>query len=190
VHTSCTHRVQCHLNLSHVFALLTSCMLSIVTCLPTSHVQSPVRSNRLSRCSAMAWVSEPKAVCSAAGDVFLNTSLTEAFCMAIVEAAATGLLVVSTNVGGVPEVLPHHMCLLAEPDPEGLLRAVSTAVAQVRVRPTERQRQHEEVRQFRAWCMCTQQSSRTATCCAVHLRFTNQPRCMLQEAQLLLTMAA
>ncbi|CAJ1436683.1 unnamed protein product [Effrenium voratum] len=40
------------------------------------------------------------------GHIFLNTSLTEAFCIAIVEAAACGLLVVSTEVGGVPEVLP------------------------------------------------------------------------------------
>ena len=38
------------------------------------------------------------------GDIFINASLTEAFCMAIVEAAAAGLLVVSTAVGGVPEV--------------------------------------------------------------------------------------
>lgn len=38
------------------------------------------------------------------GQIFLNASLTEAFCMAIVEAAAAGLLVVATNVGGVPEV--------------------------------------------------------------------------------------
>eukprot|EP00920_Eleutheroschizon_duboscqi_P016926 GHVT01040278.1.p1 GENE.GHVT01040278.1~~GHVT01040278.1.p1 ORF type:complete len:433 (+),score=70.50 GHVT01040278.1:416-1714(+) len=38
------------------------------------------------------------------GHVFLNCSLTEAFCIAIVEAAACGLLVVSTRVGGVPEV--------------------------------------------------------------------------------------
>jgi hypothetical protein len=36
--------------------------------------------------------------------VFVNASLTEAFCMAIVEAASAGLLVVSTRVGGVPEV--------------------------------------------------------------------------------------
>ena len=40
----------------------------------------------------------------ARGCVFLNTSLTETFCMALVEAAAAGLLVVSTRVGGVPEV--------------------------------------------------------------------------------------
>jgi phosphatidylinositol glycan class A protein len=50
------------------------------------------------------------------GQIFLNTSLTEAFCMAIVEAAACGLYVVSTQVGGIPEVLPEHMITLAEPD--------------------------------------------------------------------------
>jgi glycosyltransferase involved in cell wall biosynthesis len=49
------------------------------------------------------------------GDIFLNTSLTEAFCVAIVEAASCGLLVVSTRVGGVPEVLPDDMMQLAEP---------------------------------------------------------------------------
>lgn len=38
------------------------------------------------------------------GHVFVNTSLTEAFCIAIVEAACCGLMVVSTRVGGVPEV--------------------------------------------------------------------------------------
>lgn len=43
------------------------------------------------------------------GDIFLNCSLTESFCIAIVEAASCGLLVVSTAVGGVPEVLPDEM---------------------------------------------------------------------------------
>lgn len=38
------------------------------------------------------------------GHIFLNASLTEAFCIALIEAAAAGLLVVSTRVGGVPEV--------------------------------------------------------------------------------------
>jgi len=51
------------------------------------------------------------------GHIFLNTSLTEAFCIAIVEAASSGLLVVSTNVGGVTEVLPRSMIYLANPDP-------------------------------------------------------------------------
>ncbi|CAI7782995.1 unnamed protein product [Closterium sp. NIES-54] len=38
------------------------------------------------------------------GHIFLNSSLTEAFCIAILEAACCGLFVVATRVGGVPEV--------------------------------------------------------------------------------------
>ena len=69
------------------------------------------------------------------GDIFLNCSLTEAFCIAIVEAArfvhftlqtktkwlfcSCGLFVVSTNVGGVPEVLPPHMIHLTPPTAKG-----------------------------------------------------------------------
>lgn len=48
------------------------------------------------------------------GHIFLNASLTEAFCIAIVEAAACGLLVVSTCVGGVPEVGVSPILSLAE----------------------------------------------------------------------------
>ncbi|KAJ4460389.1 putative Phosphatidylinositol N-acetylglucosaminyltransferase subunit A [Paratrimastix pyriformis] len=40
------------------------------------------------------------------GHIFLNCSLTEAFCIAILEAAAAGLFVVSTDVGGVPVRMP------------------------------------------------------------------------------------
>ncbi len=56
------------------------------------------------------------------GDIFLNCSLTEAFCIAIVEAANCGLLVVSTKVGGVPEVLPGHLIKLCAPTPDGKKR--------------------------------------------------------------------
>jgi phosphatidylinositol N-acetylglucosaminyltransferase subunit A len=76
--------------------------------------------------------------------------------MAIVEAAAAGLLVVSTNVGGVPEVLPRHMCLLATPDPQGLLEAMDDAIAQVHAAPRDRQRQHNEVRWARRRSGCMQ----------------------------------
>ena len=51
------------------------------------------------------------------GHIFLNTSLTEAFCIAILEAASCGLLCVSTNVGGIPEVLPPKMIYLAPARP-------------------------------------------------------------------------
>lgn len=54
------------------------------------------------------------------GDIFLNTSLTESFCIAILEAACCGLMVVTTDVGGVPEVLPPEMAFLARPNVEEL----------------------------------------------------------------------
>lgn len=59
----------------------------------------------------MAQVMSVASVCmmQVRGDIFINASLTEAFCMAIVEAAAAGLMVVSTAVGGVPEV-PLSTC--------------------------------------------------------------------------------
>lgn len=58
------------------------------------------------------------------GHIFLNTSLTEAFCIAIVEAASSGLKVVSTNVGGIEEVLPKHMIHLANPSPPAIVEAL------------------------------------------------------------------
>eukprot|EP00892_Ulva_mutabilis_P000994 jgi/Ulvmu1/10896/UM007_0073.1 len=85
------------------------------------------------------------------GDIFLNTSLTEAFCMAILEAAAAGLLVTSTNVGGVPEVLPHDLCILAEPEPQAIIDAVSEAVDRVLRCPVDRQAQHDRVSTMYSW---------------------------------------
>lgn len=63
------------------------------------------------------------------GHVFLNCSLTESFCIAILEAASCGLLVVSTNVGGVPEVLPcPEMAILCDPTVSALVEGVQDAV--------------------------------------------------------------
>jgi len=73
------------------------------------------------------------------GDIFLNCSLTEAFCMAILEAASCGLAVVSTAVGGIPEVLPEKFIYFVEPTVEsictGLERAISDVVAGKRPDP-------------------------------------------------------
>ncbi|XP_060973029.1 phosphatidylinositol N-acetylglucosaminyltransferase subunit A-like [Cannabis sativa] len=63
------------------------------------------------------------------GHIFLNSSLTEAFCIAILEAASCGLLTVSTRVGGVPEVLPDDMIVLAEPDPGDMVHAIKKAIS-------------------------------------------------------------
>lgn len=64
------------------------------------------------------------------GDIFLNTSLTEAFCIAILEAASCGLLVVSTNVGGITEVLPDDMVLYSPAESNALVDHCSQAIAQ------------------------------------------------------------
>ena len=65
------------------------------------------------------------------GSIFLNTSLTEAFCIAILEAASCGLLVVSTNVGGIPEVLPNDMVRLGEPNSLALIEKMEVAINDV-----------------------------------------------------------
>ena len=55
------------------------------------------------------------------GDIFLNTSISEAFCIAILEAASCGLYVLSTNVGGIGEILPKNLMTLSNPNPESLI---------------------------------------------------------------------
>jgi phosphatidylinositol glycan class A protein len=63
------------------------------------------------------------------GQIFLNCSLTEAFCMAILEAASCGLFVVSTRVGGIPEVLPPDMVsFAAEPSARAVADCLSRAI--------------------------------------------------------------
>lgn len=75
------------------------------------------------------------------GHIFLNTSLTEAFCMAILEAVACGLTVVSTKVGGIPEVLPEKYIYFVEPDVnsirEGLIDAIQDVINDSRPDPNE-----------------------------------------------------
>ena len=66
------------------------------------------------------------------GHIFLNTSLTESFCIAILEAACCGLLVVTTDVGGVPEVLPPHMAYLARPEERAIIKQLRRAVVDVK----------------------------------------------------------
>jgi phosphatidylinositol glycan class A protein len=84
-----------------------------------------------------------------AGHVFLNASLTESFCMAVLEAACCGMLVVATAVGGVPEVLPPHIMRLAPPQPAALAAAVLAAVAASPF--TDAWAQHGAVREMYAW---------------------------------------
>lgn len=68
------------------------------------------------------------------GQIFVNTSLTEAYCMAIVEAASCGLQVVSTRVGGIPEVLPKELIILTEPTVDAVLAGLCEAIEEVKSR--------------------------------------------------------
>ena len=88
------------------------------------------------------------------GDIFLNTSLTEAFCMAVVEAAAVGLPVVSTAVGGVPEVLPASMIVLARPEAASLVDGLAEARRRVRSithLAQHRAEQHNAIASMYSW---------------------------------------
>jgi phosphatidylinositol N-acetylglucosaminyltransferase subunit A len=82
------------------------------------------------------------------GQIFLNCSLTESFCIAVLEAACCGLHVVSTKVGGLPEVLPDHMIDFSnEVTPQDLFSAVTIAVGRVsrgEIRPWD---YHREIRE-------------------------------------------
>lgn len=65
------------------------------------------------------------------GHIFLNTSLTEAYCMAIVEAASCGLQVVSTRVGGIPEVLPSNLIHLTDANVDSLHKGLLLAISKL-----------------------------------------------------------
>ena len=83
------------------------------------------------------------------GHIFLNTSLTEAFCIAILEAASCGLLCVSTNVGGVPEVLPPDMIYLSPAKPEPIIENLELAIKQTKNIPCTKM--HETIKSLYSW---------------------------------------
>jgi glycosyltransferase involved in cell wall biosynthesis len=61
-------------------------------------------------------------------DVFVLSSVSEGLPLVILEAMAAGLPIVSTSVGGVPEVLPEESAWLCPPgDTEALARAMLQA---------------------------------------------------------------
>jgi len=85
------------------------------------------------------------------GHVFLNCSLTESFCIALLEAASCGLFAVSTNVGGVPEVLPPDMAFLSEPNVSSLVQNLSRVIDEnitTQVNPFDF---HNRVKQMYSW---------------------------------------
>jgi len=93
------------------------------------------------------------------GHIFLNTSLTESFCIAILEAASCGLFVVTTKVGGVPEVLPTHMVYTAEPEENDLLKKLYKAIKHYNKIDTSNY--HEELKKIYSWSSVAERTELT-----------------------------
>jgi len=85
------------------------------------------------------------------GHIYLHPSLMEAFGTVIVEAASCGLYVVCTQVGGIPEVLPAHMTMFAEPEEDDLVDKTSRAIAALRANQIATDRFHEQVKKMYSW---------------------------------------
>ncbi|KAI9184089.1 Phosphatidylinositol N-acetylglucosaminyltransferase GPI3 subunit [Blastocladiella emersonii ATCC 22665] len=86
------------------------------------------------------------------GQIFVNTSLTEAFGTAMVEAACAGLHVVSTKVGGVPELLPADLLTFCDrPHPADLAAALGSVIDRVRNGDWDPWATHHRVRDMYSW---------------------------------------
>jgi phosphatidylinositol N-acetylglucosaminyltransferase subunit A len=69
----------------------------------------------------------------------------------MVEAACCGLLVVSTKVGGVPEVLPKRMIIFAKPEEDDLVNAVTRAIKMIRLKEVIPVKFHDEIKEMYSW---------------------------------------
>ncbi|KAL9087398.1 MAG: hypothetical protein Q9165_006695 [Trypethelium subeluteriae] len=94
------------------------------------------------------------------GHIYLHPSLTEAFGTVLVEAASCGLYVVTTRVGGIPEVLPAHMTTFAKPEEDDLVLATGTAIAALREKKVRTDRFHEQVKMMYSWTDVAQRTER------------------------------
>jgi len=94
------------------------------------------------------------------GHIFMNTSLTESFGIAILEAACAGLYVVSTRVGGVPEILPEDVISFANPDEDDVLRAMSQAIKIVSEGKHDPHGAHERIKGFYDWSEVSERTER------------------------------
>ncbi|EJT48875.1 transferase [Trichosporon asahii var. asahii CBS 2479] len=85
------------------------------------------------------------------GQIYLNTSLTEAFGISIIEAACSGLFVVSTRVGGVPEILPGDMVEFARADEDDIIRALTRAIETIQSGSHDPALAHQRMEDMYSW---------------------------------------
>ena len=77
------------------------------------------------------------------------TSLTEAFCIAMLEAASAGLYIVATNVGGIVEVLPKNMVSFANPEPKDIIEKLLKAIPLAKNTPAFEY--HKNIKEMYSW---------------------------------------
>ena len=82
--------------------------------------------------------------------------------MAILEAACCNLLVVSTKVGGIPEVLPSEMILLAKPEEEDIMRVLSRAIEMIRFKEICTDYFHETIKRMYSWQNVAERTEKVA----------------------------
>ncbi|KAK9459343.1 uncharacterized protein V1516DRAFT_628370 [Lipomyces oligophaga] len=85
------------------------------------------------------------------GHIYLHPSLTEAFGTVLVEAASCGLLVVTTKVGGIPEVLPSHMTIFADPAEDALVMSTGRAIELIESKTVDTSKFHDQVKGMYGW---------------------------------------
>lgn len=106
--------------------------------------------NRISLLGAVPHENIRDVLCQ--GDIYLHASLTEAFGTVLVEAASCGLLIVTTKVGGIPEVLPEHMTVFANKTAlSSLLEATNKGVALMKAKKVDTSSFHEELIDMYEW---------------------------------------
>lgn len=107
------------------------------------------------------------------GHIFLHPSLTEAFGTVIVEAASCGLYVVTTKVGGIPEVLPNHMISFSEPEADVLTESTLRAVDLISSGTLDLSTFHEDVAKMYSWANIAKRTENVYR--SLDLNTINQP---------------
>ena len=89
-------------------------------------------------------------------DIFVLASVFESYGMALAEALAHGLPVVSTTGGAIPEIVPRTAGLLVEPaDPTGLSQALETVITDPGLRTRLAAGSREAGRRLPTWAEAT-----------------------------------
>ena len=76
----------------------------------------------------------------------------------LVEAASCGLYVVTTRVGGIPEVLPSNMTSFAEPEEDSLVEATLDAIHKIQSGDIDTSDFHERVGKMYSWADIAQRT--------------------------------